>query len=211
MGQNCSSSGEIGHCPELEQTENWVQSHEFFDGVQEDALDVITMIAASLSCCGSLFIILTFLRFEQVRTFPYRLVLHLSICDMVANMWYLPLFITKLGNAENRTEDPDAWCYFIGGVTQFFTIAGFVWTIIISYNVYFSLILESHSHMQHMGGYHAAAWSIAAVFTAIPALTPRLSAMANNGTADSLLAGYGFVQEGEGGARKNLCAHSITC
>jgi len=192
MGQNCSAGGVLEECPEITGSDNWQQSHEFFTGIEEDALDIVTMITASVSCCGSLFIILTFLRFEQVRTFPFRLVLHLSICDLLANMWFLPLFVSKLQGIENRTDEPDGWCYAIGGITQFFTIAGFVWTVIISYNVYFSLILESSSHNQHMSGYHAVTWGVAAIFTAIPAIVPQVSASMNNGTTGELLAGYGF-------------------
>jgi len=194
MGQNCSSvNGELlGECPNLEAYDSWNQGHEFFPDSLEEILDIITVTTATLSCLGSLFIIFTFLKFQQVRTFPYRLALNLSICDLGAEMWYLPLLITHKTGVENRTGEPDAWCFAIGTITQFFTIAGFIWTVVISYNVYFSIILNIHTHSKKMTAYHVWTWSIAAVFAALPAIIPVLSQKINNASSDDISSGYGF-------------------
>jgi len=92
-----------------------------FSKSQVDTLLVLNQVCSVLSMCGSLTIIITYLYFEELRTFAFGLVFFVSLSDMLACLFRL------IGNP---SDGP--WCALQGFGTNMFDLTSFMWVAAIA-------------------------------------------------------------------------------
>mmetsp|Transcript_2240 Transcript_2240/g.5204 ORF Transcript_2240/g.5204 Transcript_2240/m.5204 type:complete len:324 (-) Transcript_2240:105-1076(-) len=126
---------------------------------QEHDLTIITQVFSSLSVCGSLFIILSFLLFPNLRKFSYRLVFWLSVSDLLNQC------STYFGSPNEHTAE----CFIQAGVNQFFSIASFFWTVAIAFVLRSTVIFKRADIESSYQRMHLAIWLPALLLTLVPA------------------------------------------
>lgn len=104
---------------------------------EEQILNIGTTVASSMSVLGSSFIIFTYFKFPKLRTMAYRLVLMLSIADVLFAMSYLFGATYEGGNDECSTSFS---CYFESLTLQVFGVATLLWTCCLAFHVYGVLV-----------------------------------------------------------------------
>mmetsp|Transcript_21156 Transcript_21156/g.60180 ORF Transcript_21156/g.60180 Transcript_21156/m.60180 type:complete len:329 (-) Transcript_21156:31-1017(-) len=123
-------------------------------------LRLVTITGAALSACGCLFIMVSYCAFHATRTFPYKLVLMLSIANLGSSMAYfigLPGPEDKLGDAIVCSST--VACYVAAVMTQFFDLASFLWIATIAFNIYLVMVLERGREVEgNESKYHLFAW-----------------------------------------------------
>ena len=137
---------------------------------QNDAIVGVIMFGATLSMLGSGFIIASYVCFPRLRTFPYRLIMWLSVADFVSSFSYL-LGISK--DLDSCTEN--GRCTFAALLNQFFGVASFVWTAVVAYNCYAVLVQQKGRAVEgYAMKYHAVAWGLPLLLTIIAGSTGSL-------------------------------------
>lgn len=139
------------------------------------AMRILTLVSASLSLLGSSFIILSFVCFPRLRTFSFKLIAFLSICDFFASMSYV---IGMVGHVQSGTpchSNPSFACFFSAHLSQFFNVATFLWIAVIGFNIYQVMVKgkgnSSRTVEQFEAKYHAFVWTISLVLMLIPSLS----------------------------------------
>lgn len=92
-----------------------------FSESEVNTLLVLNLVCSVLSMCGSLTIIITYLWFEELRTFAFRLVFFVSLSDLGACVFRL------IGN-----PGQGPWCQLQGFGTNIFDLASFMWVAAIA-------------------------------------------------------------------------------
>ena len=103
-------------------------------------IKTVALISSTLSFIGSLFIVVSWMLFARLRTFPFRLVLYLSIA-VIGNSLATILAIAEKGMDEpNGCVKTSVLCSISGFLMQFFEVASFFWILNISINLYLILV-----------------------------------------------------------------------
>lgn len=142
-----------------------------FSEAETHTLRVATLTGAGLSIAGTLFIIVSYVMLAPIRTFPYRLVMLLSVANLGSSVaYFVGLAGMNLSNAHVCSST--VGCYTASVMTQFFDVAAFLWIAVIAYNVFAVLV---HNKGREVEGYeqkyHIFCWGVPAVLVVICAGT----------------------------------------
>jgi hypothetical protein len=141
---------------------------EKFDDAAEETLKTVSIVAASFSFVGSTFILFSWLVFPRLRTFPFRLVMYLSIADIGSSIFKIMAVAQKRSTKLGCIENSDL-CRASGFLSQFFDVAGFIWIFNISLNLYLVLVKKIGDEIfKYERLYHIFAWGIALILSMVP-------------------------------------------
>lgn len=102
----------------------------------EDRLIVgITIFTAVLSTFGSVLILLTYLRFKKIRNYAFKLIVYLSISDLILTVGGLLSLYTYNSRDNDIVCLTQSFLYNIGGLSSI------IWTSIIAWNIYSATVL----------------------------------------------------------------------
>mmetsp|Transcript_14604 Transcript_14604/g.17003 ORF Transcript_14604/g.17003 Transcript_14604/m.17003 type:complete len:309 (-) Transcript_14604:895-1821(-) len=138
-----------------------------FSQSQTFTIKIFTFLFASLSVVGSFMIIFSYWYFHMLRTFPYKLIVFLSIANLFSSIGY---FFSEIGaegiyDAECN-ETPG--CIVSAIMTQFFDVANFFWTSIIAFNIYAVLVKGKGRAVEYWEKYyHMISWGLSGVLAVI--------------------------------------------
>mmetsp|Transcript_11269 Transcript_11269/g.14701 ORF Transcript_11269/g.14701 Transcript_11269/m.14701 type:complete len:307 (+) Transcript_11269:150-1070(+) len=129
-----------------------------FTEAQTLAIKVSTFTFAGLSIVGSFMIIFSYWYFHSLRTFPYKLIVFLSVANLFSSVGY---FLGEIGLKDfDEVEcNNNAGCIISAAMTQFFDVANFLWTSIIAFNIH-SVIVKGKGRVVEYWEkyYHWVAW-----------------------------------------------------
>jgi len=120
------------------------------------ALQIIAHSSSMLSILGSIFIILSYLLFRNIRKAHAPLIFWLSVCDFFSSLAYFAIPVAK----------GSIYCSVQGGMIQFFQIGSFTWTASIALALYLVMVKNKTFNVGigHLMKYlHLFAWSFAAI------------------------------------------------
>jgi len=130
---------------------------------EENVILISMSVSCGLSLIGSAFIIITFILLSEQRMFFHRkLVFIMSICDFFTAAFYL---ITPFYNHNDVIKSggvlyfkPKELCLFQAINLQFWQLSSFGWTVIICFNLYFTM-LKNKDAEPFYPLYHLFVWS----------------------------------------------------
>jgi len=132
-----------------------------FDETQTTVIRVVTLLSASLSVFGALFIIASYLLFSRLRTFPFKLIVFLSAADLFAASAYI---LGLAGDKQGMVCSTAFNCYFTACLSQYFDVATFLWTSIVAYNIYLVLVKGAGREIEmYEVWYHGVCWGVSFV------------------------------------------------
>ena len=120
-----------------------------FTAEQTMALVYTTTTFGALSCLGAGFIILTFIIFRDLHVPSLKLVMYLSITDLLSSIVYV---LSPAETHNQTTCEKYPVCYIQAGLTEFAEMASFFWVGCIAFNIYSIAVLrlpEPKVNMQH--------------------------------------------------------------
>ena len=146
------------------------------------ALQGVVITGAVLSMMGSFFIIFSFFAFPDLQTFPYKLIMFLSLADFFSSSTYI-LAVQDVGldpeDLGSCFED-NFMCFFSAGMSQYFDFASFLWMGVISFNIYQVFVKQRGSDVvQFEKYYHLVCWGVPAFFLIIVTATDALGDAGN--------------------------------
>lgn len=121
-----------------------------FSELQQELLRVLITIASCMSILSSLFIALSYLLYPNLRSFPYKLIVYLTLCDAASCLAY---FVPFVGVSPHL-------CYAQAATLQFFGIASVLWTGCFGFNIYQVLVRGNSTVDRWELYYHAFVWGI---------------------------------------------------
>jgi len=125
-----------------------------FSNVEETVLEYVTYVGASVSLVAGVFIIYSYVAYTGLRNFPYKLIVYMSISDILSSISYL------LGINSDLCQEQAI-------ISQFFTLATFFWTACFGFNIFVVLVLN-RSHVEtYELSYHLICWGLAGSLLAI--------------------------------------------
>lgn len=131
-----------------------------FSAEQNQALSAVRIVGSTVSMCGSGFIILMFLAFSDLRKFAFRLVVMLSVCDLILGFG---IYLGD-GNVDNSL------CRFQAFVIQFGSMGEVFWTAVIAYSIREVVLIQPRNVRieDKMNTYHMFVWGTAFVSSILP-------------------------------------------
>ncbi len=137
-------------------------------GFEEDDPKNAYFFSGIFSCWLSLMVVLTYLLFPRLQGKLFmKIITFISFCDFVANVTVIR------GDPHNHVS-----CYIQGLLQQFFYIASWMWTVIITYLLY-SLVTKGKITLPEWG-MHLISWGVALLCTVLPLTTSTYGAQAND-------------------------------
>ena len=130
-----------------------------FTDEEKEALFISVSIFAGLSLILSCIVVLMYLTFPELRTFPYRLVTYLSICDILVSI----VFITP--------KTPETWCIIKACILAYGSTGRVILTYIIAKSVYRSCITQDCHPEKYEKWYVLISNAILLVVIALPFTT----------------------------------------
>lgn len=120
-------------------------------------------VSNGFSIIGCLFICIMYIKFSELRTFPFRLIFVLSIFDIFSSIGYmLPTF---------NLNDDDALCQIQAAVINLFTLASVLWAGIIAFLLYFIIVKSNFYIQSYMNWFLIATFLLSTIVTVIPFIT----------------------------------------
>jgi hypothetical protein len=141
-----------------------------FSSAQTLTIRVLTLTSAGLSILGSSLIIVSFLAFPRLRTFPFRLIVYLSTADLFASLaYYVGLGV---GVKQGQVCSTAFACYLEANLSQYFDVATFMWTGVIAFNVHRVLVKDAGRGVEALETrYHALCWGLPLLLLVVAAGT----------------------------------------
>jgi hypothetical protein len=153
-----------------------------FETSERLALQAVVITGAILSMMGSSFIIVSFFAFPDLQTFPYKLIMFLSLADFFSSSTYI-LAIQDVGlNPEDVGDcfEDNFMCFFSAGMSQYFDMASFLWMGVISFNIYQVFVKQKGNDVVKFEKYyHFVCWGTPAFFLIIITATDGLGDAGN--------------------------------
>jgi len=109
----------------------------------EDSLNYLKYLEytlGSLSIAGCLFVVVMFFCYKNLRSFPFESVVYLNLSSMMTSLSYLIYFVDDPGNV-----DID-YCRVQAFIMLAFENSQYLWTTMIGYSVYQSVINYEENH-----------------------------------------------------------------
>ena len=100
----------------------------------EQYLLIITFVVSIISLLGSLFIILTYLFVKRLRNFAFKLVVYLSISDVILTIGNM------LVSDQFDDSESDTICFLQAILTNYGGLASILWTSIIAFTIYSTVV-----------------------------------------------------------------------
>lgn len=136
-----------------------------FPAADSAVMRILTLTSSSLSIVGSSFIIASYLVFPGLRTFPFKLVVYLSISDWFASLAY---GLGMIG-VKPQVCSTEFFCYVSAQMSQFFDVATFLWISAIAFNVFQVMVRKKGRAVEHYErSYHFFVWGVSLVSMLIP-------------------------------------------
>ena len=136
---------------------------EFFTSIESSEREVINIavvLSASLSLLGSSFIVGTWLAFPDLRTPAFKIIVWMSAADMLHALGYI------VDGSRQDLLCPDAVCFVTAAWNQFFSLATYLWTAAVAYNINCVLVQVAHQDSDALvRKLHSSVWGGAAAFT----------------------------------------------
>ena len=103
---------------------------------------LLNIVLSGLSFVGAHFIIFMYIRFEQLRSFAFKLVLYLAISDaLLAAGRMLSIFqYTKGETFASQAEHPGTICYLQGLIENYAQLASIFWVDVIAGTLYATVV-----------------------------------------------------------------------
>jgi len=138
----------------------------------ETSLLVIALVEAILSLLGSLFIILTYVLIKRLRNFAFKLVVCLSISDVIISTGNL-----FTGDALDGYTN-DSLCYLQSVLKNYGGLASVLWTTVIAYTLYSTVVVQ-RSILNLYGKFVLFGFGIPLLMTGIPIMTNQYGRSGN--------------------------------
>lgn len=123
---------------------------------QSETLGIVVDFAAGLSLFGCLFIILVYLFFKELRVFAFKLVLHMTVCDLIRCVGFLLIHADK------------SLCETQAVLIQAGSIGSILWNGVIARTLYLSVVKDVRDVENTEWKYTVIVYSLATVLTALP-------------------------------------------
>ena len=126
-----------------------------------EAQAAITLTSATLSLLGGLTLLVTYLRISEFQTSVHRLLVFLTIADILTAFGYIlgTTYYLLLDPKKKNLSDPV--CVAQSFITTFSSLASFAWTSIIAVHLY--LLIRKQTNFQRSriieGLYHCLGWT----------------------------------------------------
>ena len=104
-----------------------------FEKEEEEIIIDVNIIVNSLSLLGSLFILVAFCSFKQLRVYAFKLVAMLSLAD----------FFQSLGMLIGPMHNGDKMCYAQALIISYFSVVSICCTMVIAWTLYSAIILQT--------------------------------------------------------------------
>lgn len=132
---------------------------------QVEILYYVVALCAGVSMLGCIFVWIVYWCFLELRAFPFKLVLYLSISD----------FFHSLGNQYSAFLLPrhkhQTFCYAQAVLDTYFTLSSVLWTSVIAFSLY-RVVIKRSVQIHHLEGrFHTFCWLIPLFVTLLPLLT----------------------------------------
>lgn len=164
-----------------------------FSEQQNTALSAVRIVGSTVSMIGSVFIIMMFWLFTDLRNFAFKLVVMVSVCDLILG------FGIYLGDG----NDDNTLCHFQAFIIQFGSISEVLWTAVIAYSIREVVLVQPRntSVEDKMNTFHIFVWTSALVSCILPIFTD------NYGDADGWcwISKYGEHQKSWGTVWRMIC------
>jgi len=134
-----------------------------FTNEQNEVLSAIRIIASSISMMGSLFIIVMYLAYKDLRKFAFKLVVMLSLCDVILG----------IGNYLGDGNQDNILCRIQAFIIQFGSISGVFWTAVIAYSIWEVILRQppSSNIEGKLKKFHIVVWSSSLFLSILPFFT----------------------------------------
>jgi len=131
-----------------------------FTDEQNEALSAIRIVASTISMIGSAFIIAMYWAYTDLRKFAFKLVVMLSICDMILGF----------GNYLGDGNQDNTMCHLQGFIIQFGSISGVFWTGAIAYSIRQVVLIQPRNMNieDKMNTFHIVVWSSSFILSIVP-------------------------------------------
>lgn len=179
----------ISSCPR--EVESCPEGHVSYDiGTRPS---YVAIVSSSVSCFGSLLIILVYCLFKDLRSTAQKIITFLAIADLISALGYIAGSINFIIHFNDTDEDEckvfDDLCIAQASVTSWSSLASFSWTLTLAFYFYVVIVYTKRTFASKlMIVYHIVAWVIP-LFIVIP-----LAATSNLGYAPYAASNWCFVK-----------------
>jgi len=134
-----------------------------FSSEQNTALSAVRIVGSTFSMIGSGFIIIMYLRFSDLRKFAFKLIVMVSLCDLILGFG---IYLGD-GNVDNTL------CRFQAFIIQFGSIGEVLWTAVIAYSIREVVLVQPRNTRieDNMNTYHMFVWGTSLVSCILPMTT----------------------------------------
>ncbi len=112
----------------------------YFTFTMGHAYFILTGITSVLSIFGSVIIILTYLKYKDLRSSSRKLLVYVSIADFLTACGNLSGIIWYICKNDMTEAQSDGLCYFHASLTIFSSISSFLWTVAIGIHLYLFIV-----------------------------------------------------------------------
>ena len=134
-----------------------------------DTLVTVSFVSSVLSFFGSGFIICNWVLFASMRIFFTKLIVYLSVANLISSAAYSLSFFSRRFFAPS-----DALCRTQAVLTTTFEMASVLWTVAIAWTLYRMVVLKAARVEQQERWYHVACWGVPATVALALLATDRL-------------------------------------
>ena len=113
--------------------------------------------SSTLSLIASIFIIITFILFEESRRCGRRILLCLSISDALSSIAYIQ---SSYDDDVPNSNDTPLSCIGAGYLLQFSRLSSYLWTLCFAYHLYQILARQNPTPEMYEAKYHTLAWGL---------------------------------------------------
>lgn len=142
------------------------------------AEEILVSITCVLSMVGSGLIITTFVAFKNLRTNSRQILVQLSIADFFVAFSHLlgvtinlPKYdglIRSHHDEDDINQTSDTFCEIQGGMSVFFTLSSFLWTIAVAVYLLTIIVFENHKVGRRLTyAFYPICWGLAAVIVIV--------------------------------------------
>jgi len=131
-----------------------------FSEEQDRALFQVNMVSSTLSFCGALIVVVSFVYFSELRTFAFRLIFFIALSDMFGSLGRL------YGN-----PDSEGWCQLQSFQTNIFDLCSFFWVASVATVINYVRISNTFDGDRYMQKCHMVIWPSALIISILPFTT----------------------------------------
>lgn len=133
-----------------------------FTSEEKELLYILNSVASGISIVGCAFIIIVYFKYKQLQIFHFRLVLYLSIIDLLHSV----AFLLPTYSGDNN----DAVCKLQGTSLTFLTLSSVLWTAMIAFTLYRGVV-KQRAPEDYEYWFLGIALSVPAAATGLPFIT----------------------------------------